>query len=303
MRVAVAGSGDVARYFSEEFIKAGLDVVILTRSIKPQFENRPGITQIVTDYSVPSLVPGLEGCVALVSTILDYTSTFTDVHMRLIEACKQSSVCKRFIPSEYGGNLEDYPDQPGFYYRNHEPVRKVLREQNELEWTLVSTGWLIDYVVPQRYRYLKDVGEAFPVNLAENNIVIPGTGNEPLDVLAARDMAKAVALLLKAPKWEEFTYISGEKTCWNDVAALMAKKYPGMPVSYRSLGELIEDVRTNTDDMSRIVAEYRIFSASHAGSLDPTKVAAHRKAFFGGISFRSVRDFLQSVEDNPDSIA
>ncbi|KAH8661736.1 hypothetical protein BGZ61DRAFT_463555 [Ilyonectria robusta] len=303
MRVAVAGSGDVARYFSEEFTKAGLHVVILTRSVKSQFENRPGITQFVTDYSVPSLVRGLDDCVALVSTILDYTSTFADVHMHLIEACKQSSLCKRFIPAEYGGNLEDYPDQPGFYYRNHESVRNALREQNDLEWTLISVGWLIDYIVPQHYRYLKDVGEAFPVNLEANNMVIPGTGNEPLDILAARDMAKAVAKLLKAPKWEEFTYISGEKTTWNDVAALMIKKYPSMPVSYRSLGELIEDVRTSTDDMSRIVAEYRIFSASHAGSLDPTKVAAHRKAFFEGISFRSVGDFLQSVEDNPDLIA
>lgn len=120
MRVAIAGSGDIARYFSEEFPKVGLDVVILARSVKPQFENRPGVTQIVTDYSVPSLVQSLEGCVALVSTILDYTSTFADVHMNLIRACKQSSMCKRFIPSEYGGNLEDYPDQPGFYYRNHE---------------------------------------------------------------------------------------------------------------------------------------------------------------------------------------
>ncbi|KAK7419248.1 hypothetical protein QQX98_003400 [Neonectria punicea] len=302
MRVAIAGSGGVARYLVEEFAAIGIDVVVLTRSLKPQFESIPNVKQVVSDFSVPSLIQELDGCTTLVSAILDYTSAFIDIHQRLMEACQKSTTCKRFIPSEYGGNLEDYPDQPGLEYRTHGPVRQALKEQSELEWTLISTGWFADFVVPSRNRYLKDAGEAFPIDLHTKTVLIPGTGKEPLDFTCARDMAKAVAKLLHAPKWEQHTYISGEKSCWNDLVALMLKKYPGMPVEYRSLYQLIEDIRTSTDEYSRLMAEYRVFSPSHAGSLDADKVAAHRKLYFEGIKFRTAKDLLEEIEENPDAI-
>ncbi|KAM0332255.1 hypothetical protein ACHAQA_002531 [Verticillium albo-atrum] len=302
MRVAIAGSGDFARYLSEELVAEGINVTILTRSIKPQFENRPGITQYVSDYSVASIVEGLQDSTVLISSILDYGPTFIDVHMSLIDACKQSPSCKRFIPAEYGGNLEQFPDQPGFYYRVHEPVRKALREQTELEWTLVAVGWLIDYILPSRHRYLKDAGPAFPIDHIAKKILIPGTGDEPLDVTSARDAAKAVAKLVQAPKWEHHTYISGEKTTWNDVAALVGPKYPDLALERRSLFQLVEDIRTSQDEMSVIIAEYQLFSVSQAGSLDPVKVAAHREAYFPGVKFRSAKELMEDAEKHPDAI-
>ena len=54
MRVAIIGSGAVTRYFAEELPAAGIDVIILTRSIKSQFENHPSVQQFVTDYSAAS---------------------------------------------------------------------------------------------------------------------------------------------------------------------------------------------------------------------------------------------------------
>lgn len=78
---------------------------------------------------------------------------FTEVHMNLIAAAQQTKSCRRIIPSEYGGDLEEQPDQPLFYNANHAPVRKALREQTVLEWTIVSTGWFPDYLFPEEYRY------------------------------------------------------------------------------------------------------------------------------------------------------
>ncbi|KPM44126.1 hypothetical protein AK830_g2411 [Neonectria ditissima] len=302
MRVAIAGSGGVARYLSEEFAAIGLEVILLTRSVKSQFENLSNVTQVVTNFSVSSLARELDGCTALVSAILDYTPAFIDVHLRLIEACKQSTTCKRFIPSEYGGNLEDYPDQPGLDYRTHGPVREALKAQDELEWTLISTGWFADFVVPSRNRHLKDAGAAFPIDFETKKILIPGTGKEPVDFTCARDVAKAVARLLQAPKWEQHTYMSGEKSCWNDLVVLVLEKYPGMPVEYRSLYQLIETIRTSTDEHVRLIAEYQVFSPSHAGSLDPVKVTAHRKLFFEGIKFRTVKDLLEEAGQHPEAI-
>ncbi|KAM0286995.1 hypothetical protein ACHAQH_000680 [Verticillium albo-atrum] len=302
MHVAIAGSGDFARYLSEELVAEGIDVTILTRSVKPQFENRPGITQFVTDYTVASIVEGLQDSTVLISSILDYGSTFIDVNLRLIDACKKSPTCKRFVPAEYGGNLEKFPDQPGFYYRLHEPVRKALREQTELEWTLIAVGWFIDYIVPSRNRYLKDAGEAFPIDLASGKILIPGTGDELLDVTSARDAARAIAKLMRAPKWEKHIYISGEKTTWNIVASMMRPEYPHMSLKHRSLYQLIEDIRASKDEVEAIIAEYQIFSVSQAGSLDPVKVAAHRDAYFPGIKFRSAKEVLEDAKKHPDTI-
>lgn len=302
MRVAIAGSGAVTSYFAEELPAAGIDVVILTRSIKPQFENLPGVHQFVTDYSVDSILEGIEGSSALVSAILDYTPAFIDVHRRLIEAARKSTTCRRFIPAEYGGNLEDFPDQPGFYSRLQGVIRAELAAQDELEWTLLSTGWFVDYVVPVRNRRLQDAGDAIPVNIAGNSMVIPGNGKEPLDVTAVRDVARAVAKLLRAPAWERYTYISGEKTTWNDIAALVRRRYPDVKVTHRSLNQLIEDIVANPEGEERIIAEYRIFSASHAGSLPVEKVVAHREKFFAGIKFRTAKELMAEVERDPNVI-
>ncbi|GKT40247.1 oxidoreductase swnR [Colletotrichum spaethianum] len=304
MRVAIAGSGNVARYFAEELPAVGIDVIILTRSSKPEFENIPGVQQFITDYSVSSLLEGIEGSSTLISAILNYGPAFVDVHRRLIEAAKRSITCKRFIPAEYGGNLEDFPDQPGFYSRLQGVIRKELAEQDELEWTLLSTGWFMDYVVPRRNRMLPDGGDAIPVNLETNSMLIPGSGKEPLDLTSARDMARAVAKLLQTPRWERHIYLSGEKSTWNHIAALMQEKDPQMSIKHRSLNQLIEDIVANPDPdgEARIIAEYAIFSASHAGSLPAEKVAAHREKYFAGIKFRTARDLLLEVERDPHVI-
>ncbi|KAF2805517.1 NAD(P)-binding protein [Mytilinidion resinicola] len=302
MRVAIAGSGDVARYFAEELVATGIDVIVLGRSAKPYFENLPGIQQVVTDYSVPSLVQALEGCTTLISTILEYTPTFTDVHLKLIEACKQSATIKRFIPSEYGGNIEEFPDQPAFYAVTRAPIRQALKDQDELEWTTIACGWLVDYVVPSRNRWMKEIGDVFAIDLAGKKIVIPGTGKEPLDFTSVRDLAKAVVKLVQTPNWVRYTYISGEKSSWNDLAALILDKYPDMSVEYRSLAKLEDTFQNGPDEMTRLIAAYQIFSLSESGSLPPAKVAAHRQQFFQGIKFRTPRDLVEEVEQHPDII-
>ncbi|KAK1981135.1 hypothetical protein LZ30DRAFT_689391 [Colletotrichum cereale] len=278
MRVAIAGSGSLARYFAEEFPAAGIDIVILTRSNKPEFESLPGVQQYVTDYSVPSILEGIEGSSALISAILDYNPAFIDC-----------------------GNLEDFPDQPAFYSRLQDIIRKELAEQDELEWTLLSTGWFVDYIVPSRNRILKDVVDAIPINIEAKTMLIPGSGKEPLDLNTARDVARAVAKLLQAPRWERYTYLSGEKTTWNDIAAMMQEKYPEMTVEHRILGQLIDDIvaNPNPEGEERIIAEYGVFSASHAGLLPVDKVASHREKYFSGIRFRTTRDLLAEVEHDP----
>ena len=294
MRLAIAGSGDLACYLVEEFTAKGHDVVVLSRSLKPRFNGLPKVTQVVVDYSVESIVNAIGECEAMISTILDYSEGFVHVHLALIEACKQSRLCKRFIPSEFGGNLETHPEQPEFYFRTREPVRKMLREQTELEWTLVSVGWLVDYVVPAKNRYLKDIGPAFPIDIANQTMVIPGTGREPFNVTCARDVAKSLVALLESAKWDKYTYITGEKTCWEDVSRTVAEKYPALSISYKDVAKIEQEAMTDGDDA--LFAEYQLFSVTGAACFDDATIQDQRERFFQGIHFRKVRDLLEAVD-------
>src|ERR1700761_2356391 len=98
MRVAVAGAGDLGRCV----------VVILPRTKKAWCEGQ-SIAFHATHYSIPSILSAISDCDALISTILDYSLNSATVHLALLEACKQSKKCKRYIPSEYGGNVRDFP--------------------------------------------------------------------------------------------------------------------------------------------------------------------------------------------------
>jgi nucleoside-diphosphate-sugar epimerase len=304
MRVAVAGYGDLTRYICEEFPKAGHELVILTRSHKSQLENY-GFVQVITDYTLSSLKNSLAGCEVLISMISDMSSVYTDVHHNLLRACQESPNCKRFIPAEFAANIEAYPDQPGFYYSTHEPVRESLRNQNVVEWTLVCIGWLADYFVPAENRYIKDIGEFHPVNREENRIVIPGTGNEPVDFTWARDVARGLAALVKAPlgSWEPYTFMSGERSCWNEATELIQQRCcPDISSRHLSLFSIVEMVKTAKDENTLVLADYYLLNICQACALFPNKVQAHRKKYFPDVRFRTLREGLSYFNEHPNSI-
>ncbi|KAL5334394.1 hypothetical protein BJX70DRAFT_402609 [Aspergillus crustosus] len=303
MAIAIAGSGDLTRYLAEEFSSAAIPLVILTRTEKPHF-NIPNVTQRLVDFnSVPSLVAALTetNTTTLISTILTYdTTSFITVHENLIAAAHQSTTTTRFIPSEYGVNVQDYPDQPGFYWETREPIREILRNQSKLEWSVISCGWIVDYILPRRNRYLKDIGDAFPVNLAEGRMVIPGTGNEPVDVVSARDLARALVALTKAPLgvWERYIYLSGEQISCNKLGELVQGKYPEVEfvVERVSLTKLVYAVRDAKEEFESIEAEYKIVTVSGAAGFEKGVVERHRERFFGGVRFRTVSEILDASD-------
>jgi nucleoside-diphosphate-sugar epimerase len=305
MRVAIAGYGDLTHYICEEFVKAGHDLIILTRNYKLQLDNQEGIAQAITNYTLPSLRAPLADCEVLISTVSDTSPAYTNIHRNLILACQESPNCKRFIPAEFAGNIEAYPDQPGFYYSPHEPIREMLRKETDVEWTLVCIGWLTDYFVPSKNRHIKDIGECHPINWADNKIVIPGTGNEPVDFTWARDVARGLASLIKAPpgSWEPYTFMSGERSCWNDTAKIVQQKYlPDSLIEHRSLHTVAEMIKGAKDEDTLILADYSLMSIGQACAVPSDKVQAHKEKFFQGVRFRTLQDGLSQVDECSNSI-
>lgn len=237
MRIAIAGTGDLARYFVEELLAASYEVVVLARGPRILFA-RPDVSLRITNYSILSLCEALEDCDGLVSAIQDLSMKSAAVHLALLEACKQSPRCNSFIPSEYSGNIDDFPKQPLWYFENHQPVRDALLKQADVKWTLLGLGWFADYLLPPESRYIRDIGDLHPVDFTAGTMTIPGTGEEVICMIAARDVARAIAQLFKTPTWEPTTYVCGEQTTWNKVKELLIEQGHNFDISYQPKGIL-----------------------------------------------------------------
>lgn len=304
--IAIAGSGDISVYLAEELLRAGFAVTILTRSIKPRLSAIHGAEQKVVDFSSKQqLVDAIGDAEALVCTILDYTDAFIDSNLALIEACKASPRCRRFVPSEFVGDSQAYPEQP-LFYKNRLPIRAALREQDQLEFTIICLGWLMDYIIPRKNRHMSDVGDSFAVNLADGRFVVPGTGEEEIELTATRDVARAVVHLLQAPRgsWEEFVYISGEKIKMLNLVDRVQKRY-GLgkdTVQHVSWEELERRHAAATTGKERRLAEIQMFGISGAASFDWSKVEAHREKYFKGMHFRSVGEVFDALDKDGDLI-
>lgn len=296
MRVAVAGPGDLAKYLVEELLAASHDVVLVTRSPKPWFEAL-GAPSRITDYSVTSIATAINDCDALISTVLDATMENVSIHLAMLEACKQSPKCKRFIPAEWVGNIEDFPNQPAFYPENHVPIRKELAEQKEVMYTLFCPGWLADYFVPPTSRYLKEIGPYHPIDWAAGTMTIPGTGDEKITFTLARDMAKAVAALISQENWESVTYVSGETSSWNGVAKLLEKHGKVLKIGYRPKALLEKAIAVGSEDES-LVAQFEMWSVSGGAYVPQDKVERQRMKFFSQVTFRSVRQLIEAADSN-----
>lgn len=295
MRIAIAGTGDLAKYLVEELLAASYSVVVLARG-KRDWCTRPDISLRVTDYTLSSLSEQLEDCDGIVSAIQDNEMSNVKVHLTLLEACTKSPKCKSFIPSEWIGNIEDFPDQPQFYSANHKPIREALKEQTQVKWTLFCLGWLADYVVPAKFRYIRDIDDFHPVNFKTGIITIPGTGNEPIGMTSARDGVKAVVKLFSEEKWESVTYVRGEDTTWNEVKDLLISKQNNFKVVYVSVEDLNKTIEKSKDEDAVFVAQFGMWSASGSTRVPAAKAAEQKKTYFKDVRFRDVRDLINEIE-------
>ncbi|THU92841.1 hypothetical protein K435DRAFT_820410 [Dendrothele bispora CBS 962.96] len=211
--VAIAGASDLAKYLVEELYKTDkYDIIVLSRGVTPDrewFSSHPNVTLHLSDYSLQSVLNILDATNPVVLFCFIHSNDpkfYNTAHSAMLQACQQSRICKRFVPSEYGGNLQTHPLLPRFYAPTHVEFRKELEAQNDVEWTLVNIGWFMDYFAPVGKSYMKPLHPVWPVDLDKWEATVLGTGDEPIAWTSARDVAKAL---------EKETYLCGELGTWN----------------------------------------------------------------------------------------
>ena len=165
----------------------------------------------VTDYSEASVLSILDStrAQALVSFLNFDNDRYVDIHRAFLGACQLSTQCKRLIPSEWAGNIDDFPHLPAFYCATREPFRQILRQRSssDVEWTLFNNGWLMDYFLPPHKTYMEAVPDFFPIDPHRWHACIRGTGDELQSWTCGKEIAKAVAqLLASTEQWVNMSY-------------------------------------------------------------------------------------------------
>ena len=303
MKVAIAGTGNVAQYLFEELRNYGHELVVLTRTgnAKPgkDFEQRE------TDYSVASLVSVLNDCDTLVSTIADYSNPLvgTKIQLAMLEACKQSKKCKSFIPSEWTCDVETYPEQPYFLGEANKTLHQGIKDVTEVRWTIICNSWFADYVVPSSQRMLRDIGELWPMDIDKKIFTVYGPGTQVLDFTSVRDVAKAVAVLLDSKEaWEPYTFMSGDQISLNDLYDILKRRDPAWTTKNKPLAESVKLVvdKKSADDI--MLGYFELLLYSGASKLPREKVLVHRTKYFPLVHFRSINELLDVASARPGEI-
>jgi hypothetical protein len=132
---------------------------------------------------------------------------YNQIHNAMLSACTASRTCKRFVPSEYGGNITDFAGPLKVFDSIRGEFRKALQAQTSVEWTLVNGGWFMDYFVAREKTYIKPWLPGWPIDLEHSTARISGTGEEKIGWTSARDIAKALVKLVGAEKWVRTNFV------------------------------------------------------------------------------------------------
>lgn len=304
MKVAIAGTGDVAQYLIEEFRNYGHDIVVLTRNAK---RGRKYV-QRETDYSVASLLTVLEDREALVSTISDFSnpSVSTKVNKSMLEASQQSAICKTFIPSGFTSDVERYPEQPKFLAEaNRELLAALEGVGTSVRWTIICTSYFADYVVPPGpQRILRDIGPIWPMHYQDKILTVYGPGDQVVDFTAVRDVAKAMAALLESEEpWEPFTFMSGHQLSFNDLFAILHRRDAAWVRRSKPLADTLRLIAheepQNEDNMT---GYFELLVYSGASRIPQDRVIEHRSKYFPLVHFRSLEEIFDRAKARPGDV-
>lgn len=226
--IAIAGVGELGRYICEELASdSRFTVVVLTRQVDlpslhtslypttnqlTKSRNQQTLTPSIpnttlhrTDYTHPSILSILTttNSTALISTLRCPDPDYTPLHTNMLKACQQSPKCKRFIPSEWGGNIDDFPDLPRAYGGTRGVFRGVLKDTSEgkkegdiIKYTLLQHGWCMEYLLAPGKSYRKVPEGEFAIDIEKWKYEVRGTGEEMQSFTMGRDVAVAVKRLL-----------------------------------------------------------------------------------------------------------
>ncbi|KAJ3539872.1 hypothetical protein NM208_g5306 [Fusarium decemcellulare] len=299
--VAIAGSGNIAQYLAEEFTRDKThDVVVISRTNNTFFQDLRVPLEKIQSYSKDTVLPIVERLhvTVLVSTLhTDSPESYLSLHEALLEVCRASKTCKKYIPSEFLGNLRDFPTLPRGIQRARHAFRETLAKESDVKWTLVNQGWLADYFVqpPDGSKsYVRPFPSGWPIDLEEKTVRVVGAGDEPVGWTAARDVAKAAVKLVAYDDWNDHTYVFGELGTWNQAIEKVERFY-GVELkrTYVTKETLDEDLARDESDTRWYRATIDEWSGSGGTAVPREEALQQRERYLKDVHFRTIDELLE----------
>ncbi|KAK4071640.1 uncharacterized protein Triagg1_5878 [Trichoderma aggressivum f. europaeum] len=256
--VAVAGGGSA---IASNIINAILatkkhQLVILSRSPRPELEARGAIVKVVDYDSHEQLTNALQGVHTVLSCIWAYGPAVGTLQIALLEAAKEAKV-KRFVPSEW--SIPAY-DRVAFY-KAKESVWEAVKKSG-LEYTRFINGmwmniWAAGAPRDEEAGRAGYKGPSLIVDINSGSVTIPGDGSKVISVTDMRDVGKYAAAALDFERWDEDSVIVGDKFTVNElvdkVEKITGKKFDK---SYISLDAMEAVIAGDADLGTRMIHEF-----------------------------------------------
>ncbi|PNP46088.1 hypothetical protein TGAMA5MH_02123 [Trichoderma gamsii] len=190
-------------------------LVVLSRSPQPDLEEKGAIVRVVDYESHEQLTKALEGVHTVLSCIWSYGPTIATSQLALLEAAKEAKV-KRFAPSEWAVPAYDKVS----YYKVKESVWEAVKKSG-LEYTRFINGlwlniWAADAPREEAIGRSGYLGPPIIIDIKAGSASIPGDGSRQVAFTDMRDIGKYVTAALDFEKWDEDSFIVGEKLSVNE---------------------------------------------------------------------------------------
>ncbi|KAE8150359.1 NmrA-like family protein [Aspergillus avenaceus] len=179
-----------------------------TKQVQVDYNNIASLSRTLDQYAVDTII----------SAIGLYSDETAQSQINLISAADQSTVTKRFIPSEYSFiQTEDLlPIDPSIKWWLN--AAEQLKGTG-LQYTRVIPGFFMDYWgMPLVQTNLQPF--SFGIDISSCQAAIPGDGNDVICMTYTYDMAAFIVRLLDKAEWPEFSVIVGDQITYNELLKL-----------------------------------------------------------------------------------
>ncbi|KAI9648083.1 Oxidoreductase boa1 [Ciborinia camelliae] len=226
VKVAVAGgTGGVGLAIVEALKEQSQhEFILLSRNENSTFAAEKKVEVVQIDYSDVSSISKVldkQKIHTVISALCIVTQEHSDAQVNLVHAAAASESVKRFVPSEYGSNYEE----------KHALTRPTTAlkaiaitelAKTNLEYTSFVNGLFLDYLGMPAVPSHLDAGLNF-FDIPKRIAVPIGTGKVPLVMTYTRDVARFVVASLSLEKWEQRSYIVGDRKSWHEVVEILGK--------------------------------------------------------------------------------
>lgn len=175
MKLLVLGAnGDVGQAIVEQAIDRGDDVIALERSWKGVAPDKGAVERVEADVTSDDLAPHVERADAVISalglglsrrTMFDPPPLYTASTCRLTAAMRQTGVKRLIVISAaFASRRAQGPlwfrmtarQALARVYAQMAEMERMLQGADDLDWTAVRPGWLLDRPLTRDYRVMKD---------------------------------------------------------------------------------------------------------------------------------------------------